>query len=88
MSWKDVLDGVDAVESWIAGQSYWVQVPVLLVVLVPLVWLVAGGIDRIVERLVWPRTRREMRLAAAAAIARHDGSGPVLSVTDTAEPTR
>ncbi len=68
MSWSDVLDGVDAVESWMAGVSYWVQVPVLLAVLIPLVWLVAGLVDRIVERLLWPHTRREMRRAAAASI--------------------
>lgn len=71
MSWSNVLDGVDAVESWTAGVSYWVQVPVLLAVLVPLVWLVAGLIDRIVERILWPHTRREMRQAAVAAIAHH-----------------
>jgi hypothetical protein len=88
MSWRDVLDAVDAAESWILEQSYWVQVPILLVVLVPLVWLVAGGIDRIVERILWPHTRREMRFAAAAAIARHDGSAPTLAVTDTARPAR
>lgn len=87
VSWHDVLDAVDAVESWIAGQAYWVQVPLLLIVLVPLVWFVAGGIDRIVERMLWPHTRREMRSAAAAAIARHDGSGPMLAVTDTAADT-
>ncbi len=66
-----MLDGVDAVESWIAGVSYWVQVPVLLAVLLPLVWLAAGLIDRIVEQILWPHTRREMRLAAVAAIAHH-----------------
>jgi len=46
VSWRDVLDGVDAVESWIAGQTYWVQVPVLLIVLLPLGWALAGLIDR------------------------------------------
>ena len=79
---------MDAVESWIAEQAYWVQVPLLLVVLIPVVWLLAGGIDRIVERILWPHTRREMRLAASAAIARHDGSGPTLDIHDTARPAR
>jgi hypothetical protein len=81
VSWSDVLDGVDAVESWLAGVSYWVQVPVLLAVLIPLVWLVAGLVDRIVERILWPHTRREMRLAAVAAIA-HQGiaTDPVVPV--------
>lgn len=80
MSWSHVLDGVDAVESWIAGVSYWVQVPVLLVVLIPLVWLVAGLVDRIVERILWPHTRRELHVAAAAAIAHHGAA------TDTVAP--
>ncbi len=71
MSWQTVLDGVDAVESWIAGVSYWVQVPVLLAVLLPAAWGLAGLIDRIVEKILWPHTRREIRAAAAAAIARH-----------------
>ena len=35
VSWRDFLDGVDAAESWVAGQSFWVQVPLLLVVLLP-----------------------------------------------------
>lgn len=87
MSWSEVLDGVDAVESWMAGVSYWVQVPILLAVLIPLVWLVAGLIDRIVERILWPHTRREMRLAAAAAIAHHGiSTDPVVaSPADRAE---
>ena len=44
--WQTVLDVVDAVESWIAGQSYWVQVVMLLAVLGPLCYLLAGLIDR------------------------------------------
>ena len=78
VSWRDVLDGIDAVESWVAGQSYWVQVPLLLVVLLPLGWVLAGLVDRIVDRLLWPHTRREMRLAAGAAI---DRGGPARSAT-------
>lgn len=71
MSWQTVLGGVDAVESWMAGQSYWVQVPILLAVLLPIGWLAAGAIDRVVEKLLWPRTRREVRSAAVAALATH-----------------
>ena len=85
MSWSDVLDGVDAAESWIAGVSYWVQVPVLLAVLIPLVWVVAGLIDRIVDRILWPHTRREMRLAAVAAIAHHGISTDQTAVAGRAE---
>ena len=69
MSWQTVLSGVDAAESWMAGQSYWIQVPILLAVLLPLGWVTAGGIDRVVEKLLWPRTRRELRSAAVAALA-------------------
>lgn len=69
MSWRGVPDAVDAVEAWIAGQSYWVQVPVLLLVLLPLAWFLAGLIDRIVDRILEPHTRREIRLAATAAVA-------------------
>ena len=49
MIWQGVLDVIDAIESWIAGQSYWVQVVVLLAVLGPLCYLLAGLIDRVVE---------------------------------------
>lgn len=69
MSWQTVLSGVDAAESWMAGQSYWIQVPILLAVLLPLGWATAGGIDRVVEKLLWPRTRREWRSAAVRASA-------------------
>ncbi|GGL84484.1 hypothetical protein [Nakamurella endophytica] len=68
MSWSDVaalVDGVvDAVESWIAGQSFWVQVPILLAVLIPAAYWVAGLVDRLVDRALWPSTRREARRAA------------------------
>lgn len=83
MSWRDVPDGIDAVESWIAGQSYWVQVPLLLLVLLPLGWMLAGLVDRIVDRLLWPHTRREMRSAAEAAM----NGGPARSATPVALST-
>jgi len=54
-----VLDVVDAIESWIAGQSYWVQVVVLLAVLGPLCWLLAGVIDRMVEAVLAWHSRRD-----------------------------
>lgn len=40
---------IDSVEAWLAGVSFWIQVPILLVVLVPLCWLLAGLIDRLVD---------------------------------------
>lgn len=40
---------VDSVEAWLAGVSFWIQVPILLAVLVPLCWLLAGVIDRLVD---------------------------------------
>ena len=52
--WQTVLDVIDAVESWVAGRSYWIQVLLLLGVLGPLCYLVAGIIDRVVEAaLAW-----------------------------------
>lgn len=60
--WFDEL--VDSVEAWLAGQSYFVQVPLLLAVLIPVLYLLAGLIDRVVERVLRPHTRREDRLTA------------------------
>lgn len=65
MSWQGIGDGIDTVEAWIVAQSFWVQVPLLLVVLLPTLWLIAGLIDRLVDRLLAPHTRREIRLAAS-----------------------
>jgi hypothetical protein len=59
--WQAVLDVVDAVESWIAGQSYWVQVIILLAVLGPLCYLLAGLIDRGVEAVLSWHSRREAK---------------------------
>ena len=59
VTWQGVLDVVDAIESWIAGQSYWVQVFVLLAVLGPLCWLLAGVIDRMVEAVLAWHSRRD-----------------------------
>ena len=57
--WQIVLDVVDAVESWIAGQSYWVQVVILLSVLGPLCYLLAGLIDRVVDAVLSWHSRRD-----------------------------
>jgi hypothetical protein len=67
VTWQTVLDVIDAVESWIAGQSYWVQVVVLLAVLGPLCYLLAGLIDRVVEAVLAWHSRRDLEAAAAGA---------------------
>lgn len=67
--WQTVLDGVDAVESWIAGQSYWVQVVLLLAVLGPLCYLLAGLIDRAVDAVLAWHSRRDSDRAAAGPAA-------------------
>ena len=64
MTWQTVLDVIDAVESWIAGQSYWVQVVVLLAVLGPLCYFLAGLIDRVVESVLAWHSRRDLEPAA------------------------
>jgi hypothetical protein len=60
-----LIDTIDAVESWIVGQSFWVQIPILLATLVPLCWLAAGLIDRLVEWMLRYHTRRERALLVA-----------------------
>jgi len=65
VTWQTVLDVIDAVESWIAGQSYWVQVVLLLAVLGPLCYLLAGFIDRVVEAVLAWRSRRDLAPAEA-----------------------
>lgn len=74
MSWQGVLNGIDAVESWIVAQSFWVQVVLLLVVLGPICWLLAGLIDRFVE---WVLRRHRLRLARnSAALVGPSGDAP------------
>ena len=66
--WQTVLDVVDAVESWIAGQSYRNQVVLLLAELGPLCYLLAGLIDRAVDAvLAWHSRRDGDRGAVPAA---------------------
>ena len=67
MIWQTVLDVIDAIESWIAGQSYWIQVVVLLAVLGPLCYLLAGLIDRVVEAVLAWHSRRDQPGAVPAA---------------------
>ncbi len=86
--WQAVLDAIDAVESWVVGQSYWVQVILLLAVLGPLCWGVAGLIDRGVEAVLASHSRRD---AAAApdqppAATGGTGAGPGSSTAQAGEP--
>ncbi len=70
--WQAVLDVVDAVESWVAGQSYWVQVVLLLAVLGPLCYLLAGLIDRGVDAVLAWHSRRETNPAGERVTAAGD----------------
>jgi len=87
VTWQTVLDVIDAVESWIAGQSYWVQVVVLLAVLGPLCYLLAGFIDRVVEAVLAWHSRRDLEAAATTPVS---GSDPAreagASATAGAQP--
>ena len=77
MTWQTVLDVIDAVESWIAGQSYWVQVVVLLAVLGPLCYLLAGLIDRVVEAVLAWHGRRDLDHAAPVTVGTDPAREPV-----------
>lgn len=59
MIWQTVLDVIDAIESWIVGLSYWAQVVLLLAVLGPLCYVLAGVIDRVVEAVLAWHSRRD-----------------------------
>jgi hypothetical protein len=76
VTWQTVLDVIDAVESWIAGQSYWIQVVVLLAVLGPLCYLLAGLIDRVVEAVLAWHSRRDLQPGAAGAEPAASEAGP------------
>lgn len=52
--WQWVLDTIDRVESWLVLLPIALQIPILLVVLVPLAWGVARLIDPVVD---WVLTR-------------------------------
>jgi len=84
--WQTVLDVIDAVESWIAGQSYWVQVVLLLAVLGPLCYLTAGLIDRAVEAVLAWHSRRDQpsqlsRTASGGAKGMPSGPSPLVPGT-------
>jgi hypothetical protein len=68
VSWQTVLDVIDATESWVAGQSYWIQVALLLAVLGPLCYLLAGLIDRIVEAAFAWHGRRDRQGGSAPEV--------------------
>ncbi len=74
MAW--LTDTIDAVESWIVGQSFWVQIAILLGVLLPLCWLVAGLIDRVVEWVLRKHTHREQAMLGPPGIAPPPGRSP------------
>jgi hypothetical protein len=76
VTWQTVLDVIDAVESWIAGQSYWVQVVVLLAVLGPLCYLLAGFIDRVVEAVLAWHSRRDLAPTEAVPASSPANGGP------------
>jgi len=71
--WQTVLDMVDAVESWVVGLSYWMQVVLLLSVLGPLCYLVAGLIDRVVEAVLAWHSRRDQPSPVGARAAADAG---------------
>lgn len=73
MIWQSVLDVVDAIEAWIVGQGYWTQVVLVLAVLGPLCYLLAGLIDRVVEAVLAWHSRRDQ-----------PGQRPDNSITDPA----
>ncbi|MEP6560491.1 MAG: hypothetical protein ABJD68_05355 [Nakamurella sp.] len=85
MSWQSVLDVIDAIESWVAGQSYWVQVVLLLAVLGPLCYLLAGLIDRAVEAVLAWHGRRDPQVGARSNGAAKSAS-PAALVTGESTP--
>lgn len=88
MIWQAVLDAIDAVESWVVGQSYWVQVTLLLAVLGPLCWGVAGLIDRGVEAVLASHSRRDPAAAPDQPPAATGGTaaGPRSPTARAGEP--
>lgn len=58
MQWQSVLSAIDAVESWIVLLPLYAQIPLMLVVFLPLAWFVAKAIDPIVEWALKPHSTR------------------------------
>ena len=50
--WQSILNAIDAVESWLVLLPLAVQIPLLLVVLVPICWFAARGVDVLVDWLL------------------------------------
>ena len=46
---EQVLRWWDGVELWVAGQGFLPQVVLILAVVVPLAWLTAGALDRVIS---------------------------------------
>jgi hypothetical protein len=89
VSWQGVLDAIDAVESWIVSQSYWVQVLLLLAVLGPLCWAAAGLIDRAVDAVLAWHSKRDGRISALPAVEADPAlADPVASTGDAAVSVR
>ncbi|AZI58421.1 hypothetical protein EH165_10005 [Nakamurella antarctica] len=70
MSWQWLIDGIDAVESWLVLLPLLVQIPLLLVVLLPLAWGTSWVIDRVVEFALRRHTARSEKELADAEVAR------------------
>ena len=56
--WQSVLNLIDAVESWIVLLPVYAQIPLMLVVFLPLSWFLAKAIDPIVEWVLRAHTAR------------------------------
>ncbi len=55
-----MLDAIDAIESWLVLLPLYFQIPLLLVVVVPLAWYVAKVVDLVVQRMLrWHTERTE-----------------------------
>lgn len=67
MAWQDVLDAIDGVESWVVLLPLYAQIPLLLLVLVPLTWLLARVID---QAVLWMLRRHGDRAGRRAAHGR------------------
>ncbi|WP_156920410.1 GTP-binding protein [Segniliparus rugosus] len=46
---EQVLRWWDGVELWVAGQGFVPQVVLMLAVVIPLAWLTAGALDRVIS---------------------------------------
>ena len=55
---RAIADWWDAVELWLTQLAFPFQVALAIVVGLPLCWLAAAGIDRLVDRVVDAVTRR------------------------------